>query len=444
MILIKVPSSFYHERTYVAQVVFKEFLGLSYQIVQSDELQDTYIIQTKNGTIEIEDAFFSRVKKNDDYLSIDHIPSAVGSSVNEFLLEKDIPVLFGTGKVEKSENKIQCGHDIFASIFFMLSRWEESVVKDKDYLERFPAQSSLAYKFNFLHRPVVNEWLEMLKNMILSLTPGTEFKSPQSFEIIFTHDIDLLNAPVTVKEFAKDLLKRRSMSAVIKRSGYLIRGTNPYDLFDYFMDVSERHNTLSRFYFMTGHNLAGRDGEPYNSTPLYTTVLKKIKDRGHIVGFHPSLFSYNDPVMYAKEKLQLEKDLGRSVSEGRQHALRFELPYTWSIWEQNGMRLDSTLGYSAREGFRCGTGNVFTVFDVKQRKQLHLKEMPLIIMDNTLHVNRKLSIQESKRIIRQYINTGRKYNMPITLLFHNLIDDAIDWKNWKQLYDELFANTTEL
>jgi hypothetical protein len=204
------------------------------------------------------------------------------------------------------------------------------------------------------------------------------------------------------------------------------------------MDVSEKQNTLSRFYFMTGHNVAGRDGESYNNTPFYKKILNRIKERGHITGFHPSLLSYNNPGMFKKEKLQLEKDLGNKVTEGRQHALRFKLPDTWNIWEKEGMETDSTMGYSANEGFRCGTGNTFSLFDVQARKRLRLKEMPLVVMDTTLHINRKLDISSSRQIILSYIETGKKYNMPVTLLFHNLINDSIDWKDWKTLYDELF------
>ncbi len=142
--------------------------------------------------------------------------------------------------------------------------------------------------------------------------------------------------------------------------------------------------------------------------------------------------------MFFKEKQQLEADIDLKVTEGRQHALRFSFPETWRIWENNGMLTDSTMGYSAREGFRCGTGSTFPVFDFLAKKMLTLKQMPLIVMDTTLNVNSKLSIGESKKIIKYYIQTGQKYNMPITLLFHNLINDSIDWKGWKNLYDELF------
>jgi hypothetical protein len=319
-----------------------------------------------------------------------------------------------------------------------LTRMEEIIVKKRDYLQRFPAHESLAYKNNFLHRPVVNEWIVFLRNLVRKLFPLIEFHPSQRFEVLFTHDIDLLNAPVSIREFAKDIVKRRSISATRKRLNYLLKGRNPYDLFDFFMSVSEKNDTLSHFYFMTGHNVRGKDGENYSHTPLYRKVLNQIKERGHIIGLHPSLLTYNNAEMFAREKYKLEKDIGAPVTEGRQHALRFDMPGTWNIWNDHGMKTDSTLGYSGYEGFRCGTGFRYTVFDVKKRRTLELQELPLIVMDTTLHVNRRLATEKSKQIIRSYIDVAKKYNMPVTLLFHNLIDESIDWKNWKQVYEELF------
>jgi hypothetical protein len=440
VINISLPHGFTEERKYIIEVVFKYFIGADYILIESTNAsqQGEYSLQINTGEIVIIDSFFSHIKNEDNWPSIDLIPDNIDYYKNDFSIEESVPLMYGKGEIVAEQNKIVCFHDLFADIFFMLTRWEEMVIKDRDYLERFPGRSSLAYKCGFLSRPVVNEWIEMLKKMIRHIQPDFTFEPPQHYELIFTHDIDLLNRPVTIKEFAKDILKRKSLNAFFTRTGYLINRKNPYDVFDFFMDISERNNTLSRFYFMTGHNLPGKDGENYNSTPLYKSVLNKISRRGHIIGFHPSLLTYNDPDRFKKEKDQLSKDIGKPVTEGRQHALRFSIPETWRIWEENDMQTDSTMGYSSDEGFRCGTGYSFPVFDLLWRKQLKLRELPLLVMDTTLHVNRKISINESKKIINRYIDLGKKYQMPVTLLFHNLIDDSIDWRGWKDLYKEIF------
>jgi hypothetical protein len=435
---VKVPRSFIAERNYLCSVIFNEFIDLPYDLVVDDTLVNTYSIGVNDGEIVFIDDFFSRTNEDRSYLLESLIPTRVETVSVEFAPDKDIPLLFGKPEIATEPQVIRCGHDIFASIFYMLTRWEEAVIANTDYLKRFPASESLAVKFNFLHRPVVNEWVEMLANMIRHFVPSWQIKRRQSHQIIFTHDIDFLNSPVTLREFAKDIFKRKSVSAFTRRIKYFAQRENPHNMFNYFMDVSEKHNTVSRFNFMTGHNVPGKDGESYNKSKLYKATLKRIKERGHTIGFHPSLNSYDNPQMFRREKALLEKDAGRNVTEGRQHALRFRMPYTWKMWEGMDMEIDSTLGYSAQEGFRCGTGCIFSTFDVEDRKPMRLMEMPLVIMDTTLHVNKKLGIEESANIIRMYLQCGKRFDMPITLLFHNSIDEEIDWNGWKNLYDELF------
>lgn len=441
---LRVPENFLPERNYTADCIFKEFLGVQYEFVPDASLHNSYLLNINHKQIEFADSFFGGKNEHIGYLDASNIPGDVKFHKNHFTGSEDIVLFFGNADCRIEEEKIYCGNDLVASIFFMLSRWEEAVIDKKDYLDRFPAEESLATKGNFLHRPVVNEWLTMLKKMMLHLEPETRFNPPGKFEIVFTHDIDLLSKPVSLREFAKDILKRKSIRAFATRASYSVGKNNPYNLFDYFMDVSESQGAVSRFYFMTGHNIPYRDGENYNRTPLYKMALRKILERGHVVGFHPSLLTYNNADMFRKEKELLEKNCGRSVTEGRQHALRFSMPETWRIWNDNGMQLDTTLGYSAREGFRCGTGNTYTTFDAKKREHLKLREMPLVVMDTTLHVNRKFGIEESEKTFINYIEEGKKHNMPITLLFHNLIHDKIDWPGWEHLYEKMFGQKSQM
>jgi len=433
-----VPPSFRQERHYLARIVFDNYLGIPYKIQFSDDESSTYTLSRDGKEIVFDDCFFSTINDNKGYINELEIPGKV-SFVNSDYCDNDLVVFYGSGNIITDETRIHCGIDIFASVFFMVTRWEEFINTDADFLGRFPAQSSLAYRFNFLHRPVVNEWIEFLRKIIQFLFPGTGFTPKQKFGIVFTHDIDFLNAPVSIREFAKDILKRKSVHAFNRRLKYLVSKDNPYDLFDFFMDVSERNGSVSHFYFMTGHNVPGKDGEDYNRSRRYMQVLKRIKERGHKIGFHPSLLTYNNPSMFAAEKKRLEDDIGETVIEGRQHALRFKMPDTWRMWNEHGMKVDSTLGYSAHEGFRCGTGCAFPVFDFETREELELHEQPLVIMDTTLNVNRKLNIDESRATIEHYIEEARKHNMPITVLFHNLIADNIDWKGWKMLYEQVFT-----
>src|ERR1700681_688068 len=56
--------------------------------------------------------------------------------------------------------------DIFASVFFLVSRYEEYLSFQPDKYGRFPHQASLAFKENFLDFPLVNYWLEDFKKTL--------------------------------------------------------------------------------------------------------------------------------------------------------------------------------------------------------------------------------------------------------------------------------------
>ena len=61
-------------------------------------------------------------------------------------------------------------------------------------------------------------------------------------------------------------------------------------------------------------------------------------------------YDTNNAIEWKRQKYELEKLLGREVVEGRQHYLRFKVPETWNIWEENQMKVDSTLGYASQPG----------------------------------------------------------------------------------------------
>jgi hypothetical protein len=206
------------------------------------------------------------------------------------------------------------------------------------------------------------------------------------------------------------------------------------------MNKSEAIGVKSRFYFMSG-GVTNFDNRYKINDKRVIKLIEKIKKRGHIIGFHGSYNSYNDFEQFKKEKELLEKISNQKIVEGRQHYLRFEVPTTWQIWEDNGMEIDSTCGYADREGFRCGTGDEFSVFNILSRKKLKLKERPLIFMDdNHYSYNKNISYNKSFDIINELITQSKKYNSYITILFHN----SIFTKGKNIDFENLYQNLLEL
>ena len=131
------------------------------------------------------------------------------------------------------------------------------------------------------------------------------------------------------------------------------------------------------------------------------------------------------------------------LTEGRHHYLRFRVPDTWRIWDDGGLKTDSTAGYADSEGFRCGTGDQFPTFDVRRRRALRLRELPLIVMEGTLAGYRGMSAEAALGVFRYYIDVASRYRMPLTILFHNNSFDEVRWPGWRSTYRAIFAYLSE-
>ena len=441
MIRIYAPSNFIQERKYIIEVIFNEFLGLKYTLQFTDSSEYKIILKNSNLII-IEDHFFYKIK-NKSYLLPKYLPSKVKFISNQFLVEKDIPVIFGTEKLEISSNLIVCGIDIFSSCFFMLTRWEEYVNKTRDNHSRFPGYASLAFKNNFLNRPVVNEYVEMLWNMLKFLECKQERKKKE-FKFILTHDVDQAYKYPSLldgnKEILGDILKRRNLSLAItnirnKILTHLKIEKDPFDTYDYIMDISEKMDVKSYFFLHSSSNVR----QDVNNDKFLKQIANKVKRRGHFLGYHPSYNAHNNYELFIKDKKKIENIIEQKLSFGRQHFLRFEIPTTWQIWNDADMEWDSSLSYADKEGFRCGTGDAFSTFNFLTRQTLNVKEIPLVIMDKTLISSkyRDLDFNKSLKVIKYYAEISKRYKMKFTILWHN---SSLDNERRKVFYEKLISN----
>jgi hypothetical protein len=450
-IIIKIPNTFPPERNYILNIILTELLGLSYSTSPDENIKDYQFILPNKNILIIQDHFFNHCNEPLEYLTEKNIPGHVQLTKNRFTPERDIVVLFGSGDLkiaeEKNINYLICSIDIFAGAFFMLSRWEEYVIKKRDEHNRFTSEFSLAYKNNFLHRPIVNEYSEMLWNMLVYLGYSGKRKT-KKFELELTHDVDLLlyikNLKEMLKRAAGDILKRQnirlaSQTVKIFLSAKLGRKKDPYDSYCYLMDISERLNVKSRFNFLTGKTTI-YDPDNFIHKKWTTRLIKKIVQRGHIIGFHPSYNTYNNKDLWKREYQRISSISPQPVKTGRQHYLRFTIPDTWQIWDDHNMEYDSTLAYSDRAGFRCGICDLYSVFNILSRKKLSLKEKPLIAMDASFVEYQKYSPEKTKEQIIHLINVVKKYKGTFVLLWHNSSFYIPPWDQYQYIYQEIILN----
>jgi hypothetical protein len=80
--------------------------------------------------------------------------------------------------------------DIFAAVFYLISRYEEYLPHQKDEYVRYAHINSIAYKQGFLNQPIVNIWIDEFSKALQKHWPSLEIIKPQ-FSSIITHDIDM-------------------------------------------------------------------------------------------------------------------------------------------------------------------------------------------------------------------------------------------------------------
>jgi len=440
MLIIRTNPCRLPEKQYCFDVLLDEFLGIPYRVEINAQLPDLQIILPNQKRIVFPDTFLEPSAGTTLFSPVSTVQ--VGLTLpHPFRNSLPLPVICGSDRFLETTDGFECGLDMIASSFFMLSRWEEYISPVKDAHGRFPATASLAFRAGFLQRPVVNEYLDLLWDMLVRLG-WDQPRRQRNYQMHLSHDVDhplLWWAPQDrLRTLAGSLLKRGHWQEFRYWLNYRDK-KDPFDTFDELMEWSERAGVQSHFNFL-GERPASSDCYYPLKHPFTLKLLQKITARGHLLGFHPSYEAFDNAHKFNAELESLRTVSPQAIETGRQHYLRFAVPDTWQMWENAGMRWDSSLGYADAPGFRCGICYEFPAFNVLRRMPLSLKEKPLIAMDVTLALYGGNDPQEGLTTLMNLREEVKKHSGEFVLLWHNSSLNDYRWKDWKAAY-EIFLST---
>ena len=366
----------------------------------------------------------------------------VGAEGWHTVLSGELPapgaVKLPTPLIASTENGVRIGYDILGLSYWMLTRQEEVGRTDLDTHGRFPATASHAYKHGYLERPIVDEWLEVLRWVVEHVWPGLPLKR-NDYRMQLSHDVDFparygFSTPLRfLRSVAGDLVLRKDVRAALKAPMLYFGGRNqlhsgdPLNTFDWIMDRSEEYGMKSAFYFICGWTDRAHDALYDVDHPAIRTLIRRIHERGHEVGLHPSFNSYFDPGVIASEAANLkrvcvEEGVFQNAWGGRMHFLRWRHPETMRALDNAGMDYDSTLGYPERPGFRCGTCIEYQGFDPVAQEALSLRIRPLIAMDVSVVAKEYLGIGLSDDARAEFLRQKeacKRVRGSFSLLWHN-------------------------
>lgn len=435
MLRVTFPSTWRPERCWISAVVLGEFLGLAYELAFDGA--GTTRISADGKTLVLSDAFFAGCAQPTG-------PARrwkpVESGLAPKLCEPDLPIMFGApGFSIGAGGDATLELDVFGSAFFMLSRHEESTNGERDAHGRFPAAASLACHLDCLHRPIVDEYVEILWAALQRLWPRLERKSRQARTFI-SCDVDLPFDPAcaSLRRLGRRLLSRawrdKSLASLPAtfgnyrevQSGNL--GRDPYwQALSWMMDVNEQAGNQLTFNFIPEPTDPAMDIAPGVNEPCMRTLLRNVHARGHLVGVHPGYNTYRHPAAFAQSvatirRVMDEEHIRQDTLGGRQHYLRWDVRTTARLWESNAMCYDSTLSYATTAGFRTGTCREYSMFDLATRAQLALKQRPLVVMETAVIDDANMGLGHSERALatmQRYKRVCELFNGDFTLLWHN-------------------------
>ena len=339
-----------------------------------------------------------------------------------------------------SELGADLNYDIPGLAYCMLCRCEE-VEPSTIHLDnhtRFPSTFSHAHTMGYLHRPVVDEWFSILRSVITNLFPRLPLKE-YKFKISLSHDVDRPSAylygsnKLFFRNLIGDIMKRKSINTAFDRifipmkSRVYFHPKDPFNTFDWLMDVSESLGIHSAFYFMAGCTNPKFDAQYSITDPPITNLMKNIHSRGHEIGLHPSYETYLRPDLIFEEGQRLKshcskEGITQTCWGGRMHYLRWKWPTTAYGWQLAGFNYDSSLCYPDRPGFRTGTCHSYTMFDPLEQCTLQLIQRPLVAMECSVIAPRYLGLGYSNNALKLFHHlksccksVGGEFN----LLWHN-------------------------
>jgi hypothetical protein len=326
--------------------------------------------------------------------------------------------------------------DIFASSFYLLSRYEEYLPHVKDDYGRFMAKESLAYQHRFLSQPVVDIWAYKLRDVLKERFPDFKFEE-RHYKIQPVIDI-----PTAYYFRQKGLLRtiggtlndlgRFKLKQLYQR--YLVLmgfKRDPYDTFKWIITLQKKSNFKFMVLFLIG-DFSTFDKNISTNKKEFIALIKSVADYCD-VGIKASYFSLEDISILKKEKLKMESITNTDLKAVRHSFSKLNLPKSYRNLVELEINQDFTMGYIDTLGFRAGTCTPFQFYDLDYEVQTPLQINPYHCLDFAL-LKYQSQLDKTEHL-QKLIAEVKAVNGTFVPIFHNYsFSDLERWKGFRSLF----------
>jgi len=337
------------------------------------------------------------------------------------------------------------GFDIFAAIFFLLSRYEEYLPHKRDVYGRYAHENSIAFKEGFLNLPLINIWLEDFRKLLAEKNSQFSILNSQ-FKFLPTYDIDM------AWSFRNKGFKRNFVNIVLlflkakfRKAAYRIKVVrrkkqDPFDTYEWMNELHQHFNLHPIYFFLVANETGKYDKNIDVSNSEFQQLVQSIAAK-YQIGLHPSWASGDTPSLLTKEKITLEQIINRPVISSRQHFIRFDLPTTYRRLLALGITNDYSMGYGSINGFRASIATKFYWYDLKNEEKTNLQIHPFCVMDANSYYEQKFSQEETLNEVMHYYNVIKSVNGTFITIWHNsFLGTDEEFKGWRELYQQFVSS----
>ena len=331
--------------------------------------------------------------------------------------------------------------DLFAASFYLVSRYEEYLPFMPDAFNRFEAENSLAYQYDFLNIPLVNLWINEFEKLLKKKFPLLNF-THKAYSFISSIDIDNAykyqekGVMRSIGGYLKSLVSFDKVDLVDRTSVLLGKEKDPFDSYDYQLEIQKKYKLKVIYFFLLGDYGVNDKNHPSNNYG-FQKLIKHLADYS-LPGIHPSFGSNGNSKQVKIEINRLAKITHRDIFNSRQHFSMLKFPDTYFILQELGITDDYSMGYANFNGFRASYCLPFYWYDLDDELETNLKIHSYCLSETTLRYKDKATPGTVAEFAKPLIDEVKKYNGELITIFHNdTMGTAQDWIDWRYVYEDI-------
>ena len=410
---------------YTCSFIFKELLGIDFSITVDSEEFKNY----KGAKIN-----YSNSKILDSGFNIQNHSLLFESNIKE----QDVSCfVVNNYKGFFNTHNSDWPFDIFAAVFYLISRYEEYLPHTKDMYGRYSHKNSLAFKEGFLQLPLVNIWVRGFAAALKKKFPDLNVAFP-AFNFVPTYDIDIAYA-YKYKGFVRNIGSFLKLPS-IERIKVLARlQKDPFDTYDSLNELHRRNNLHPLYFFLVAEKNGRYDKHilPHKNV-MWQLVRQHAKK--YTLGIHPSWQSGDTFSLLKKEKGYLEEMSEKIIANSRQHYIRFNLPEGYQKLINSGLKEDYSMGYGSINGFRASVASAYYWYDLSKEEQTDLRIHPFCFMDANSFYEQQYTAAQAYDEMLHYYKVCKDVNGTLITIWHNnFLGSAKEFNGWKEVYEKFIG-----